>query len=81
MEERLVTMPKLLSKDKTGAGLPVTVKDKVAAWPAMILEGEAIKEVMVGAVEVETGGGLFMGETVMVTDLVAVPPNPVAVKV
>jgi hypothetical protein len=42
-------------------------------------DGLAVKETIVGAVEVDTGGGELL--TVTVTDLVAVPPALLAVKV
>jgi len=42
-------------------------------------EGKAVKDRMVGAVVVARGG--LPDETVTVTDLVAVPPGPWAVRV
>ena len=62
------TEPMPLSIERV-VGLPVTVKDKVELWPAVIDTGEAVKEEIVG------------GKTVTVTAAVTVPPPLVAVKV
>src|SRR5437764_818144 len=39
----------VLLKDRVGAGLPDTDQERVEAWPAVMEEGEAIKEEMTGA--------------------------------
>ena len=40
---------------------PETDQERVVDWPEVIEEGEAVKEEMVGMVEVETGGGGGVG--------------------
>lgn len=82
LEDRPVTSPMLLLMVKVGAGEPVTVQDSTVEPPVARLAGEARKLAIEGEVEVEAGGGgLIMEVTVTVTDLVAIPPGPVAVKV
>lgn len=58
--------------------MPETLQDKDAAAPAVIEEGEAVKEAMDGGVEV---GKTTVLLTVTVVWAVAVPPEPVAVRV
>ena len=75
-----VWVPRLLSMVIVGEGVPVAVQERVTDCPWVILEGLAVKEEILGAVEVEAGG-LDAEEIVTVIWAVALPPLLVAVKV
>jgi len=57
---------------------PVTFHDKVELPPELMLVGLAVKEMIAGR---EAGAGGAAAATTTVTDLVAVPPGPSAVRV
>ena len=64
-----VPMPEILSEVAL-----LTFQERVADWPVVIVESDAVKLEITGACG-------WTGDTVTVTDWVAVPPLPDAVRV